>query len=266
MPKFKEVYLSEPQECRNTINNIIDTYDIRDIYISIGGKINNDDNFMTHENNGIFQIIPSCFKLCSTAQLVIVFDTFTQHDYERCCNRITTHNATDTHVVLVNQYCNCGFIRRFIPYIINMSRKINCAPSNLVICNYVKFKYQPTPIEQRFLDEIPNNIYAILINPLYNDYIESFYEWFGYNAYLYNFIYKYKYYKIYRGAYSSLNLLSDTINTIECDRNYQLIVSNPQVLNFWNYVYDITRPNYKLTSIYQAFVDDGKIKVVPYNG
>ena len=252
-----QVYLSEPQECRQIIKNIIDMYDIRDIYISIGGKINEDDNFTTHNNNSIFQIIPSYFRLSSGSQLVIVFDMFTQTEFKRCGERIKPHLTPDTHVILCNQYCNSSFIRKFIPYIINIAREINCAPSNMVICNFVKFKYQVTPAEQQCLDEIPNNIYATLINPLYKDYIESFYEWFGYNAYLY------KYYKIYRGAYSSLNLLSDTIKSIQIDNNYQFTFSNPQVLNFWNYVYDFTHPNYKLTSVYQSFLEDGKIKVVP---
>jgi len=263
MSIHNQVYLSESRECRQLIKNIIDMYDIRDIYISIGGKINEDDNFINHNNNSIFQIIPSYFRLSAGSQLVIVFDVFTQADFERCSERIKTHLITDTHIILCNQYCNCSFIRKFIPYIINIARQINCAPSNMVICNFVKFKYQVTPAEQQSLDEIPNNIYAILINPLYKDYIESFYEWFGYNSYLYNFIYKYKYYKIYRGAYSSLNLLSDTIKTMGINKNYQLTISNPQVLNFWNYIYDFTHPNNKLTSIYQSFSEDGKIKVVP---
>lgn len=263
MSIHNQVHLSEPHQCRQLIKNIIDMYNIQDIYISIGGKINEDDNFTNHNNNGIFQIIPSYFRLSNGSRLVIVFDVFTQADFERCCDRIKTHHTTDTHIILCNQYCNCSFIRKFIPYIIKIAKQINCAPSNMVICNFVKFKYQPNPIEQQCLDEIPNNIYAILINPLYKDYIESFYEWFGYNAYLYNFIYKYKYYKIYRGAYSSLNLLSDTMKTMGTNRNYQLTISNPQVLNFWNYIYDFTHPNNKLTSIYQSFSEDGKIKVVP---
>ena len=263
MSIHNQVYLSEQHECRRLIKNIIDMYDIRDIYISIGGKINEDDNFINYNNNSICQIIPSYFRLSSGSQLVIVFDVFTQADFERCSERIKTHLITDTHIILCNQYCNCSFIRKFIPYIINIARQINCAPSNMVICNFVKFKYQVTPAEQQCLDEIPNNIYAILINPLYKDYIESFYEWFGYNSYLYNFIYKYKYYKIYRGAYSSLNLLSDTIKTMGINTNYQLTISNPQVLNFWNYIYDFTHPNNKLTSIYQSLLEDGKIKVVP---
>lgn len=263
MSIHNQVHLSEPHQCRQLIKNIIDMYNIQDIYISIGGKINEDDNFTNHNNNGIFQIIPSYFRLSNSSRLVIVFDVFTQADFERCSDRIKSHFTTDTHIILCNQYCNCSFIRKFIPYIIKIAKQINCAPSNMVICNFVKFKYQPNPIEQQCLDEIPNNIYAILINPLYKDYIESFYEWFGYNAYLYNFIYKYKYYKIYRGAYSSLNLLSDTMKTMGTNRNYQLTISNPQVLNFWNYIYDFTHPNNKLTSIYQSFSEDGKIKVVP---
>ena len=265
MPIFKDIYLSEPQECRKIINNIISAYDINHIYVSIGGKINNTDCFMNHTNNGVFQMIPAYLNLNSTLQLIIVFDTFTQSDYESCYEHMTPYITPNTHIVLCNQLCDCGFIRKFIPYIINIAKNINCAPSNMIICNYVKFKYQPNPIEQRYVNEIPNNIYAILIKPEYKDYIESFYEWFGYNQYLYNFIYKYKYYQLYRGAYSSLNLLYDTIKTIEYDDNYQLCISNTRTIHFWNYVYTITNHNTKLTSIYEDFVNANKIKVTPHN-
>lgn len=265
MPIFKDIYLSEPQECRKIMNNIISTCDIHDIYVSIGGKINNNDCFMNHNNNGVFQMIPSYLSLNSTSQLIIVFDTFTQPDYELCYEHMTPYITPNTHIILCNQLCDCRFIRKFIPYIINIAKTIGCVPSNMIICNYVKFKYQVNPSEQRYLNEIPNNIYAILIKPEYKDYIESFYEWFGYNRYLYNFIYKYKYYQLYRGAYSSLNLLYDTIKTIEYDDNYQLCISNPQTIHFWNYVYTITTPNTKLTSIYEDFVNANKIKVTPHN-
>jgi len=263
MPIFKDIYLSEPQECRKIINNIIRTCDIHDIYVSIGGKINNNDRFMNYNNNGVFQMIPSYLSLNGTSQLIIVFDTFTQLDYELCYEHMTPYITKNTHIILCNQLCDCGFIRKFIPYIIDIAKTIGCVPSNTIICNYVKFKYQVNPSEQRYVNEIPNNIYAILIRPQYNDYMESFYEWFGYNRYLYNFIYKYKYFQLYRGAYSSLNLLYDTIKTIEYDDNYQLCISNPQTIHFWNYVYTITNPNTKLTSIYEYLRDDNKIKVTP---
>ena len=265
MPIFKNIYISEPHEHRKTIHNIINTSDIRHIYVSIGGKINNTDSFMNYNNNSGFQMIPSYFSLNSTSQLIIVFDTFTQSEYESCYEHMTPYITPNTHIVLCNQLCDYRFIRKFIPYIIDIAKTIGCMPSNMVICNYVKFKYQPNPIEQRYLNSIPNTIYAILKTSQYKDYIESFYEWFGYNAYLYNFIYKYKYYQLYRGAYSSLNLLYDTIKTIEYDNTYQLCISNPQIINFWHYVYNITNPNIKLTSICEDFINDNKIKVTPHN-
>ena len=264
MPIFKDIYLTEPIECRKIIKNIINTCDIRHIYISIGGKINIQDRFM-NDNNGVFQMIPAYFSLNTTSRLIIVFDSFTQTEYEQCYESMTPYITSNTHIVLCNNICNCVFIRKFIPYIIDTAITINCLPSNIVICNYVKFKYKPNPIEQRYLNELPNNIYAILIKPKYKPYIESFYEWFGYNTYLYNFIYKYKYYQLYRGAYSSLNVLYDTMKTIEYDNNYQVCISNSQILNFWNYVYNITIPNVKLTSIYETFVINNKVKVIPHN-
>lgn len=262
MPIFKNIHLSEPHECRKVITNIISTYDIQHIYVSIGGKINNNDCFM-NDNNGVYQMIPSYLSLNNTNQLIIIFDTFTQSEYELCYEYITPYITSNTHIVLCNNLCDCLFIRKFIPHIINIAKQIHCTPSNMIICNYVKFKYQPNPTEQRYLNEIPNSIYSILIKPEYTDYIESFYEWFGYNQYLYNFIYKYKYYQLYRGAYSSLNLLYDTIKTIEFDDNYQLCISNSQTIHFWNYVYNITKPNNKLTSIYDDLMNDNKIKVTP---
>lgn len=265
MPIFKNIHLAEPSECRSIIKNIINTIDIHHIYVSIGGKINNSDSFLKHTNNSVFQMIPLYFSLNNTSQLIIVFDEFIQPEYETCYNHISPYITHNTHIVLCNQLCNTVFIRKFIPYIIDTAKAINCTPTNMVICNYVKFKYIPNPIEQRYFNEIPNSIYAILTTPNYKDYIESFYEWFGYNEYLYNYIYKYKYYCLYRGAYSSLILLYDTIKTIGSDNNYQLCITNPCTINFWKYVYNITIPNTNLKSIFEELIEDNKLKVTLHN-
>ena len=107
MPIFKDIYLSEPQECRKIINNIISAYDINHIYVSIGGKINNTDYFM-NDNNRVFQMIPAYLSLNSTSQLIIVFDTFTQSDYELCYEHMRPYITNNTHIVLCNQLCDCG--------------------------------------------------------------------------------------------------------------------------------------------------------------
>lgn len=264
MPIFKKIYLAEPSERRSIIKNIINTNDISHIYVSIGGKINKLESFMNHNNNSVFQAIPLYFSLNNTAKLIIVLDEFTHSEYEACYERMAPYITPNTHIVLCNQICNSVFISKFIPYIIDIAKIINCTPSNMIICNYVKFKYIPNPIEQRYFNEIPNSIYAVLITPKYKDYLESFYEWFGYNEYLYNYIYKYKYYCLYRGAYSSLNLLYDTIKTTECVHNYQLCITNPYTINFWKYIYNITIPNTNLKSIHEELMEDNKIIVIPH--
>ena len=235
--RYKQIDIDEACNIGDVVNNIHSITPIKNIYISIGSKQNKTD-FMGYANNGKYQMYPDYLTNTDVHNLVIVFDKFTS--YELAKQRIIHDEIPNTTTVICNCFCDSLVLTNLIPYIIKFSRDNCILPPNLVICNYVKFINIPNVVEQEHLNNIPRCIHSILSSNENKDYIECFYEWYGYNRYLYNYIYKYKYHKIYRGAYSSLNLLFDTIKTTEVDPTYVLKLQNPHVVNFWKYIYNIS--------------------------
>jgi hypothetical protein len=256
MSIFNNIYTIEPNQLRSTVETISNSINIHEIYVSIGGKINNNEMFMEHNNNALYQIAPSYFQNKEGSSIVIVLDTFTNYEFQYCSDVIGNKYNIKTNIILCNTFCNKLFLTEFIPYIIQLATSFNCNTNSVVICNYIKFKYEGNLVEQNSLTQIPSTIYSLLKN---TEYIDSFYEWFGYNEHMYNYIYKYTYYKKYRGSYSALRLLYDTIKTIDIDNTYRLEVQNPGILNFWRYLYDITNP--KFISLFDDLSEKGVIKL-----
>lgn len=248
MSIFNNIHAIEPNQVKSTIENIVNTTNIHDIYVSIGGKINNNEMFMDHDNNALYQIIPSTFQHKEQSSIVIVLDTFTNAEFKYCIDILGNNYNIKTNIILCNTFCDKIFITEFIPYIIELATRLNCNKNNVFICNYIKFKYECNIVEHKSFMQIPSVIYSLL---KHTEFVDCFYEWFGYNEYLYNYIYKYTTYKRYRGAYSALRLLYDTFKTRELNNTYQLEVQNPDVLNFWRSIYDIT--NSKFISLFDDF-------------
>jgi hypothetical protein len=253
MPILKIVENNDLVNIIQCVNAIVKNEEITHIYISIGGKINKKE---TDYNNSIYHLLPSYLTFDSNNSMIIVLDIFTKYDYNKCIEYTSQQGG---NVILCNCFVDIPFITEFIPYIINFSKTILLEPKNLVICNYVKFKNIPNEKEMISSHNIPTNIYNILQQPEFIDYIDCFYEWFGYHNTLRNFIYNYKYYQLYRGAHTPLILLSDTLRTIECDNTYKLELFDMKIINFWNYIYDITENKNTLTSIYDILQEEGKI-------
>jgi hypothetical protein len=254
MSIFTNIHTIEPNQLFDTVRQISSIINIHNIYVSIGGKINNNDMFMDYNNNAIYQIIPKYLQDDENTSIVIVLDKFSNADINYCSNIIGNTHKIKTHIILCNVFCDRLFLTEFIPYIVDFANNHNCNSNNVIICNYVKFKYECNTVEHKSFTQIPSIVYSLLKN---TEYIDSFYEWFGYNDHMYNYIYKYTYYKSYRGAYSSLRMLYDTFKTLELDNTYQLEVQNPHTLNFWRYIYDITNP--KFVSIFDHFSENNII-------
>ena len=261
-PRYKLIDIDEACNIGEVVDNIQLTTPIQRIYISIGSK-QNKTKFMDYENNGKYQMYPDYLHNINVHKLIIVFDRFTSGELEK--QELIHDEIPNTTTLICNCLCDRLFLKNFIPYIITFSHKNQISPPNLVICNYVKFANIPNSIERMYLDNIPKCIHSILSTSEYKDYIECFYEWFGYNHYLYNHIYNYKYHSIYRGAYSSLSLLFDTIRTREVDPSYTLILKNDNIVNFWKQVYNISNSsnNGQLFSIYDEFIENDTIRIEP---
>lgn len=255
MPILKIVDNNKLSNIISAVNSILSNEEINHIYISIGGKINSKTSI--DFNNSIYHLLPSYLSFDSSQSMIIVLDSFTEYEYNKCSKRILDHNI---NAILCNCFVDKPFIQEFIPYIINLSKNLCLTPKNLVICNYVKFKNMPNENERLSLHNIPIHIYDILQQIEFKEYIDCFYEWFGYHNTLYNYIYIYRYYQLFRGAYTPLNLLIDTLKTIDCDNTYKLELFDMKIITFWNHIYDITQNNNNtLTSIYDILQEQEKI-------
>lgn len=251
---------SNMHQLQKAIQDIIDTIKINQIYISIGGKINRQVN-----NNSVYHLIPSYLQYVSDndindkESLIIIIDNFTTYDFNHCSDYVSNQENHNHHVLLYNQFVNTVFIDKFIPYIIRLSRFLSIEPNKLLICNYVKFKNPPNENEVDSLHNIPTSIYNILKNREFTYYIDCFYEWFGYRNGLCDYIYNYRQYQLYHGAYAPLNLLIDTLKKIKYDDTYKLEIFDMKIINFWNYIYDITHYNNSLMSAYDNLIKNRKV-------
>ena len=102
-------------------------------------------------------------------KLIIVFDRFTSGELEK--QELIHDEIPNTTTLICNCLCDRLFLKNFIPYIITFSQKNQILPSNLVICNYVKFANIPNSIERMYLDNIPKCIHWVPTWYTYHDMV-----------------------------------------------------------------------------------------------
>ena len=239
----------------NDIKNIINllSHPIYYIYISFGSKITINTAF---KNNSIYQLLPDHLNTTNKSTISISVDNYDSNEINyasKIINKVFTNNI---QFILLNNYINPFLLKDLIPYILTVSQNNNINVNNFMICNFIKFKNNPNNVEILNTDKIPSTTSSLLKNTKYSN---NFYEWFGYNTYFYNYIYNYNYYKLYRGGYSPLNLLKDSLNTFKYDDDYQLVLKNSNTINFWKYIYDFTFTNDKFNSVYDDLYEQNKI-------
>ena len=68
---------------------------------------------------------------------------------------------------------------------------------------------------------------------------------------------------MYRGAYTQINMLQDTLDKIKKNDNYKLISKDVKSIHFWKHIYDITDIDNQnqLTSIFDNLHSNRKILI-----
>ena len=184
---------------REQIDHVLQKYaDISQIYISIGGKYNEPDVRIDNrktQSNADMQMIPSFLrKKNSQRTLVIIWDIFHTRD-DIIINRHILDGIQRKHrhisYMMIDNCCTHETLDDFIPYMIETAIRHQIRPSHLMICNYIRFKNNPNTTEQIYEKNIPLTINQILSRTQYAAYRDCFYQWFGYHAALYSYIYQY---------------------------------------------------------------------------
>ncbi len=218
---------------------------INKIYISIGGKINEFDI----ETNALCQMFPAFLQTnkstINNATMVIIIDDFNNHDNHmknmKCLEN--EFNIDGLYFILCNKICDKNFICSFISHLVIFAKQNNIIAENLLICNYIKFRNIPNSSEHKSETVIPKTIHKELLKEENLKYSNCFYNWFGYNELLYNYIYCYNTHPLI--VDSSTQGLMVLLDDIRINSSTRINIDSINYSQFWEQIYDITKTNKK---------------------
>lgn len=252
MPPIHTIYGKRIDDIVISIDQIVsELRGVNMVYISIGGKINDKDVYFTRPANvsnkpfpvnSMEQMVPIFLRNTQPNDnaLVIIVDNFNSKPiYDLNKNLLTKQASEKTNIILIHHYFTEDSIALFIKHITGLCRSHQVVPDRIMICNYIKHMNKPNFMEERDERMIPLVIQTALDETEYSD---CFYEWFGYNFYLYNFIYKYKR-CLYFNSISTLRRdLEYLIQTqYSQNKNATSVIQDKALLRFMSGVYDITQ-------------------------
>ena len=186
---------SENLNLEQKISELMNTNKYNYVYISIGSKHNkdclNDVNGCSY-SNAYLQMLPEFLynKQDDEKILIIIFDHFeTENNLNKNKMILNERIGKNMDIVVMNALCNAEILKRFIPFMFTLITEKEIEPQKIMICNYVKFANVPNQTENLHQHVVYNHISNELHK--YPDYIDSFYQWFGYeHKTLYNMIYR----------------------------------------------------------------------------
>jgi len=219
---------------------------INKVYVSIGSKYNapyvNFNGKNETETNSLFQMLPGFLQMKETYMddqtIVIVIDDFNNKpNYIENVNLLQSLPIQGTHIVICNVHCTEEFLTEFVSQLIDFLRESSISKENFLICNYVKFMNVPNDFERMAETLIPETIQTILNLHQNSIYSDRFYDWFGYNSSLYNYIYCYK---LHRNNYIAMRKLEHILKKLKNDPNSKIKFRDYNETNYWDQIYDIT--------------------------
>jgi len=162
------------------------------IYISYGSKINETRVQIGSSHiptNSHLQIIPNFLQAReeSTKILSISIDDYS-NDETSTLNKIQSYMTSNMDVYLFDNTETS--IQEITCALVQYLNTIDFDPSNVMFCNFIRYII-PNKIECKIEEDMPNIIYNIICEASSQKYGECFYQWFGYNIYTYNLVFKY---------------------------------------------------------------------------
>jgi hypothetical protein len=221
------------------------------VYISIGGKINqryitrnchSDSKYLRQLTNSTQHLIPNFLKYRENKKILIIsLDQYSNEENFRLNYNIIKQELDNSMTfIFFDTFCDEKFLNDFLTHTISFLKKKSILCDNFMICNYVKFMNEPNLIESKSENEIPKIIYGILQVENNIIYSNCFYEWYGYNYYTYNLIYKYKFYNNFHHFHEIRKLFQEYIKTSFSFKDDYEIISITKTSNFWDDSIDIT--------------------------
>ena len=163
------------------------------VYVSIGSKFNESHvkiNDFSEKTNANVQILPKFLK--KEEQLIIMIDRIsTEESKLDHLEYIDDRVNKNSKCIILNNYADKNFLEEFLDILLPKLFDHYIDPNNFVISTFLKFLNAPNGIEKNSAKIIQTTIYDYL--KLFQDriYLNCFYEWFGYESILYDYIYNF---------------------------------------------------------------------------
>ena len=222
---------------RNELANFSYKY----IYVSIGSKFNHEYiqiKGVSEKTNANVQILPKFLK--KNEQLIIMIDRISSEESKLDhINYINERVNENSKCIIMNTYANALLIEELFDVLLPKLFDHYIDPNNFVIATFLKFLNVPNEIEKNSATIIQNSIYKYL--KLFQDeiYINCFYEWFGYQKILYNYLYNYHMLKKYQISSNHLYEIETIINRLSSGTS-TMVLQNQDIINTLDIIISLT--------------------------
>jgi len=224
------------------------------LYVSIGGKYNEPAVFFQHpemiknraiSTNAIKQMVPMFLlgRDITTRIIILVIDNFSDPTNKAANQKLISNQLyPNMEAVLLHHDLTKTNISPLMESICRLALDLQVHTDDFMICNYIKFKNEPSAVEAALEEWLPTLTQSVLNRPEFCIYADCLYEWFGYRFYLFNFIYRRRLSAMLFMNYRKIALQFETfLHDRPFDMMYDSdIVKMTKKTHFWGCVYDIT--------------------------
>jgi hypothetical protein len=207
------------------------------LYVSIGGKINEDavrfakpavlSNY-DFVSNAQYQMVPAFIRFPrtrSSSTLVVVVDDFSDPDLRLVNQSVIDHlhqKHAHIHIVLYDTKLAVETLDDFAKSLVQWIVAQNLPSEKCMIANYLRFRGTLSVLDAQLEFKLPRVIqnalhaYTVPTNEPkpYAPYSGILYQWFGYQYYTYNILFSYKEYNAYMLKHLTvMNILHECCDT-----------------------------------------------------
>ena len=181
--------------------------DIDKIYMSIGSKWNQHvvdfgvkSKDQVHYSNSIYQMVPSFMRVPQHGKqnIIIIVDDFHRTESIEVNQEILKRDLNgnliqNLKVIFVDSYVISSQIYKLLKPFFEFIRYKKLSQSQVKLVNFISFQH-PNDREYNIEKELPDAIEEYLKSNS-PDFIDCYYQWFGYLFYYYDYIFPYSTYK-----------------------------------------------------------------------
>ena len=231
----------------DNIDDMVKNTNYKYIYISIGSKFNEPEVHLhncTIPCNSTDQMYPRFMSDLEEKNLCIVIDEFNSNQLTKNKNQIQALQSDYTDVIIMNKHCNESFLISFLSQVIECIGNNNFPKDKFMIANYVRHLNEPNAIEQNSETIIPITIQTFLNTSEFVNYVECFYQWFGYRRHFYNYLYNYKNLTNFPNVANLMNQVENIIKNLDNIASVnQIVIQDNRIISVLDKIYNFCESN-----------------------